>query len=849
MMPAEFEIENGVLLKYHGARADVTVPEGVTQIGKDAFHDCWTLRSVFIPDGVTQIGAGAFENSTVTSIRLPEDLIKIGAYAFHRCSHLTSVVVPQGVREIESNTFGFCSALVSVVIPNGVTKIGRDAFYFCEKLSSFPIPEGLTEIGEQAFYCCRSLTEAVFPENLRQIGSKAFRSCTGLTRTIIPGSVTQIGEDAFVNCANLTIICPEGSCIHRYCEENRLNFIFDFQFEAFHGVLPQGFEKLAAPFAADEEKPYIFISYSHMDRDAVLHVIRPLYESGWKIWYDEGLTIGDSYDETLEVHVKNCCAFLLFVSENLLGSRYVRENEVPWALAAGKPIIKCLLEKGIDYEIAEGAVLASVSVSDIEPALEKVSGLVRGEKRAARGISVVVDPAVRDGAEGGGIAYCLYAGENAATAKAIMLEARNSGCVLYDEAESGIDEERLSSSPCLIVFLDRAFLSDARLVSILTEAFNTGRDMAVCQIGEIVEEDLPQELKGLELIQWLNYAHGITGDLNTNLARHLQKRGCRNAAVLPGFEYEKTEDGIIIKRYAGLEPAPWIAEQYGGVPVTEIADGAFKNRIHLRSISIPDSVKKIGKNAFEGCTDLTSIVLPKHLTKIEEYTFAGCLSLPSVTIPESVTEIGDNAFERCEGLKTVVIPDSVTAMGIELFQFCRGLTTAVIGSGITEIRWWTFRHCESLTSVTLPEGVGSIGPGAFNGCAGLTEIVLPESVREIERVAFAGCRSLVSVTIPRGVTIIDNSVFRGCESLHAIDLPEGVSTIEDNAFQNCTGLTSVTIPESVKKIGKYVFDHCPDLTVTTPKKSFAWEYCRKTGIPVRAARRGLLGWLFPGERG
>ena len=157
MMPAEFEIENGVLLKYHGARADVTVPEGVTQIGKDAFHDCWTLRSVFIPDGVTQIGAGAFENSTVTSIRLPEDLIKIGAYAFHRCSHLTSVVVPQGVREIESNTFGFCSALVSVVIPNGVTKIGRDAFYFCEKLSSFPIPEGLTEIGEQLPHRVRQL--------------------------------------------------------------------------------------------------------------------------------------------------------------------------------------------------------------------------------------------------------------------------------------------------------------------------------------------------------------------------------------------------------------------------------------------------------------------------------------------------------------------------------------------------------------------------------------------------------------------------------------------------------------------------------------------------------------------
>ena len=38
------------------------------------------------------------------------------------------------------------------------------------------------------------------------------------------------------------------------------------------------------------------------ETEQVLEILRDLYESGWRIWYDEGLTIGDRYDETLEAH-------------------------------------------------------------------------------------------------------------------------------------------------------------------------------------------------------------------------------------------------------------------------------------------------------------------------------------------------------------------------------------------------------------------------------------------------------------------------------------------------------------------------------------------------------------------
>ena len=168
--------------------------------------------------------------------------------------------------------------------------------------------------------------------------------------------------------------------------------MFDYQYEAFHGLLPPGIEKLASPFPADEEKPYVFISYSHKDRDRILRIITTLYESGWKIWYDEGLTIGDRYDETLEEHVRDCAAFLLFITEQSHKSRYIIENEIPWAIRYGKPVIKCILDEGIDHEIRDGFVKATVSQSEIEPTLEKVEGLTKGERRSAKGISVLLIP-------------------------------------------------------------------------------------------------------------------------------------------------------------------------------------------------------------------------------------------------------------------------------------------------------------------------------------------------------------------------------------------------------------------------------------------------------------------------
>ena len=716
-----------------------------------------------------------------------------------------------GFAVIEGELVDYRGGEDNVVVPDGVTAIGIEAFRSCKEMSSINIPGSVKEIRDYAFDYCTGLTAVDLPGSLIKIGTGAFNSCIGLISINIPGSVKEIGDFAFDNCPGLTVVCPEDSYAHRYCLEKHLRFIFDYQFDAFHGVIPPGIEKLASPFPADEEKPFLFISYSHRDREAVLEIITRLYEEGWKIWYDEGLTIGDRYDDTLEEHVRDCSVFLLFVTEHSLNSRYCRENEIPWANRYNRPIIKCILEEGTDYEIRKGAVVATVTPAKIEPALEKIDGLVKGERRTAEGISVVVDPAARNEAGGSGYAGCLYAGENAATARAIMFEARNSGCNLYDASEPGADAMKLRNCASLIVFLDKAFLADDYLTGTLIEAYQSGRDLAVCKLEKVEEKDLPPELKELRKMQWLDFAHGIDADMSAKLANHLQKRGCRNSATLPGFEYDETDEGIVIRKYTGMDADPRLRSEYGGKPVVEIGNEAFSGCTRLKSFEIPEGVRRIGQSAFMRCPGLTSIIIPDSVAELGKKAFESCDGLTSVVIGNGVTEITECTFLRCRSLSSVKIRGHVKEIKEYAFCRCESLRTIDIPEGLTRIGMDAFSG-SGLVSITLPEGLTRIGKNAFRECYKLTTAVLPDTVTIIGNNAFESCSRLTSVNIPRNLPVIGHATFNLCRSLAAVSIPDGVTEIRTAAFTGCA-MTSVVIPDSVATIGDDAFSVCKDLSL------------------------------------
>lgn len=167
----------------------------------------------------------------------------------------------------------------------------------------------------------------------------------------------------------------------------------------------------------------------------------------------------------------------------------------------------------------------------------------------------------------------------------------------------------------------------------------------------------------------------ITSTTEYNLAYALLDDGTYEVCGMGNYQ---DEENIIIP------------SEYEGVPVTRVADNAFKNCESIKSVTIPNSITSIGDSAFEYCKSLISIVIPNSVTNIGESVFAWCDSLISVTLPENIKSIPTEMFYCCELLKNVNIPN-----------------------GVTRIEQKAFYGCDSLTNITIPRSVNYLGERAF----------------------------------------------------------------------------------------------------------------------------------------
>lgn len=121
-----------------------------------------------------------------------------------------------------------------------------------------------------------------------------------------------------------------------------------------------------------------------------------------------------------------------------------------------------------------------------------------------------------------------------------------------------------------------------------------------------------------------------------------------------------------------------IPEKIDGLPVTEIAEDAFRGCEKLESLYIPDSVETLGGNVFWECFSLKEIRLPQNLKEIPHHAFVYCTSLSTVQIPEHVAYIGESAFGCCSGLKTLVFPESVEEIGEFVLYGCSSLESITV---------------------------------------------------------------------------------------------------------------------------------------------------------------------------
>ena len=249
--------------------------------------------------------------------------------------------------------------------------------------------------------------------------------------------------------------------------------------------------------------------------------------------------------------------------------------------------------------------------------------------------------------------------------------------------------------------------------------------------------------------------------------------------------------------------------------VTSIGDYAFYDCENLYSITIPDSVERIGSSVLSSRGGPSEITIPAGVTSIASDAFGyswvryainvsednqnyssedGVLfdknkttlilcpagKFGEYTIPDGVTMIVSGAFCNCDDLVKITIPDSVTSIELEAFYLCNSLAEINVS--------------ENNTTYSSEDGV------LFNKAKTRLilypknkrgEYVIPDSVESFEYDAFRGCYGLEAVTISNKMNSIEDLLFSDCESIKRVTIPDSVTSIGERAFQNCTGLTDV----------------------------------------------------------
>ena len=204
--------------------SDITLPEGLIEIGTSAFSWCENLKNIVLPNSVRTMNMYAFNHCTsLSSVTLSDKLTELKTNAFGSCPNLREIHIGKEINVIEADAFADCTSIMAFYVDDenpfftqeggvlytkdmSVLKIFPLALYIKE----FRVPEGVKTIGEYAFRDNKNIKNIVLTESTTKIETSAFNR-SAIRNINLPSNLTEIRMWAFANCKNLeSIILPDG---------------------------------------------------------------------------------------------------------------------------------------------------------------------------------------------------------------------------------------------------------------------------------------------------------------------------------------------------------------------------------------------------------------------------------------------------------------------------------------------------------------------------------------------------------------------------------------------------------------------------------------------------------------
>ena len=593
---SDFQTDGTKLLRYTGTAQTVSVPDGIKEIGEEAFSgnddliqvdlgdqvekidyrafaDCGSLRTVRCGNGVQDIGMGAFSNDTsLVNVSLGDQVKDIGSGAFAGCSSLKSVDLSAG------NTYlSYSNGVIyddeqkiiyallpgyekeAFTLPSTVEEIKAYAFWGNPYLSYVKLDSALTNIPAYAFSNCMNLQEVSIPLPVRTIEADAFQDCVNLTKVNLPESVNNIHDTAFDGCSKVEFETVPGTYGATYAADRKASQADNVEYEE------TGDTQVVSPDAvtgnADTQ------STGTPDAAAAQPSASP------------------SATVPPEVHVVQGS----YNSEKLLG---------------------------------ESSIVAGKAVVFID---NKQSDVVAGNN----GKINLQDAAASDNGEG---------------------DSESLGSVLAQNAEKGKDFPKYTVVGDKIA--SKAYYQDGTMESYTI-------DDGIREIGEFAfarsalkEIQIPD---GVTAIGYGAFYHcdSLTDVSIPDSVTQIEgnafaktpwiQNAMRSSASYP---YLVVGDGILLA-YDGNDSVVNIP-----AGVKRIALECFRDHMGITAVNLPDSLIEIGENAFAGCKNLKTVNGGKSCKAIDAGAFQDC-PLSKIVIPASVESIGIAAFDSKGGTDTV----------------------------------------------------------------------------------------------------------------------------------------------------------------------------------------------------